>query len=260
MRVPRGEEIDLAAPISPAWHRLLACERANAAEFFGSEDFAPRDATRLRRERAVGDSPRFRTDNYVVVTQDNARQPRPRFAELDPESIIATVTAIVPLATNRHKMWGYFWVEPAYRRRGIGTAILDFVRNIARREDRTEIETWASAAASEDEGNDAVLPLTVPGALRVVAGATPFLLARGYGLEAMEKVSGFVGLDDPATRARACAAAAEPHHTADYELLHWSGPPQRATDRRCRHAHRLLPRYSARYRRRSVGDNRGCPA
>jgi GNAT superfamily N-acetyltransferase len=124
--------------------------------------------------------------------------------------------------------WPYADVLPAFRRRGIGTALFDLMEGIAVDMGRSVIQT---DTIHTTEGEERIHPPTGFGSLPASDDGVRFLRKRGYSLEQIGRIS-FLDLPiDPALLARN-RAEAEAKAGPDYRLLTWLGvtPPEWRSD------------------------------
>ncbi|OKL54992.1 hypothetical protein BSZ39_01015 [Bowdeniella nasicola] len=151
------------------------------------------------------------------------------FDALDPAHIVGLMEVVLPLASNLDQGWLDVWVDPVRRRRGLGSRLIDVGRDMILAAERTRIGAWTVGKTIEVDAPNAARPLQGPGALDCEAGATGFLLRRGFGLVMVERFSGLTKLDDPDRRAaltehmRELADGLADHYRDEYELVHYSG-------------------------------------
>ncbi|SEE53371.1 GNAT family N-acetyltransferase [Jiangella alba] len=117
--------------------------------------------------------------------------------------------------------WAEVEVLPQYRRRGIGTALLDHLTTLALASGRPTLQ--AAVIHSRPGGGERVEAPTGFGWLSDADPGVRFLLARGYRLEQVARISALPLPVDPellaAKRAAAQAAAGD-----DYRIVGWTGP------------------------------------
>jgi GNAT superfamily N-acetyltransferase len=116
--------------------------------------------------------------------------------------------------------WLVVEVLPAFRRRGIGTRLLDEIRGMARAEGRMSLQGY-QLVASGWSGDTLAAP-TGFGGLPLGDAGTAFALSSGFTLEQVERVSRLpLPLDGVSLRARleAAGAASGP----DYRPVLWEG-------------------------------------
>jgi GNAT superfamily N-acetyltransferase len=123
------------------------------------------------------------------------------------------------LADDPDVAWGDAHVLPAYRRRGIGGALLDSVERLARESGRRRLIVYAPSA---DGPGPLLRPPTGAGAVPADNPEVRFLSGRGYSLEQVERC-GRLPLPVPAATSallHRAGRAAGP----DYRVVVWSGP------------------------------------
>lgn len=117
--------------------------------------------------------------------------------------------------------WAEVEVLPEYRRRGIGTALLDHLTAIALASDRPSLQ--ADAIHTRPSTGRRIEPPTGFGWLSADDPGVRFLVGRGYRLEQVGRISALPLPVDPALlvqqRAAAQAAAGD-----DYRVVAWTGP------------------------------------
>lgn len=250
VRVPQGEEIRAESAVSPAWQRYYELQRAAIVEAFGDANLMSADAATFRVNHAHLSSTTYQAV-YLIVSPSPvplareiagggpitiARDDTAVFDELDPARILATCALSWQLDSNLHRAWLNAYVDQAYRRAGLGSAVVAFGREEVCAAGRTEIEAWTFAkpvanpdasAGSEDPG--VLRPHVGSGAIDVSADVSLFALKCGFGLEMITRFSALENLTDPQVRnrlrarARELAASAASHYEQDYELRYVAG-------------------------------------
>ncbi len=250
MRVPQGEAISAESAVSPAWQRYYELHRASVIEAFGNADLMSADAASFHANHAHLSSTSHEAI-YLLVAPPTvssvhdlasggpitiAREDAAVFDELDPARILGRCSVEWQLDSNLHKAWLDVYIDPAFRRAGLGSALVAFGRDEALAAGRTEIEAWTFAtpmatpdAGGEGENPGVLRPHVGTGAIDASADASPFVLKSGFGLEMIGRFSALENLTDPEilarvrARARELAAIAAPHYEQDYELLYFAG-------------------------------------
>jgi GNAT superfamily N-acetyltransferase len=140
----------------------------------------------------------------------------PIVARLPDGEIVGVTQVVMPQLDNTHLVLTRPAVLPAYRRNGIGSALLDAVLGLTRREGRTTIVIDADRALGAT---------TSPG--------WDFLTHRGF-TPGQHDVHRVLDLPIDESRLASCRADASPHHT-DYRLVQCSDDlPDRWVDGFCR--------------------------
>jgi GNAT superfamily N-acetyltransferase len=116
--------------------------------------------------------------------------------------------------------WLVVEVLAEYRRRGIGSALLDVIEGMAREEGRTALQGYQLVSAGWD-GDTLAAPTSFGGLPRENAG-TAFAVSRGFALEQVERVSRLpLPLEGAALRKRFDTAAQA--SGSDYRTVLWEG-------------------------------------
>ncbi len=132
-------------------------------------------------------------------------------------------------AEGTNVTWIFADVLPAYRNRGIGSALFAHVEGLALASGRTIVQT--DAIHTNLEGGERVQPPTGFGDVPAADPGVRFLRQRGYTLEQIGRIS-FLDLPvDPDVLARN-RAGAEAKAGSDYRILSWVGvtPEEWRTD------------------------------
>jgi len=177
-------------------------ERADKVLVYGHPDYA---RTVLDLESDLAHTEHEIQRWVVAVPADQSR------------TVVGLARLTFPLADNTHMAWSYLCVHPSWRRRGIGTMLLDWAEAASTHAGRTSWIHWLD------------LGLPAPGAPTVeapeggaIAADTPgwcFASRRGYVLEQVERLSSLAVPVDEALLARLEADAAA--HTDGYRLHTW---------------------------------------
>jgi GNAT superfamily N-acetyltransferase len=166
----------------------------------------------------------FGTDEHYM----SAEETHPRWLDMQNEPkrlfVVRVDGRIVGRAVTETKpdedvaiCWIDVEVLPDFRGRGIGTALADHVEQVARDDKRGHMVTYAMGPNLPGEQ---IPSPTGFGSIALAARETKFLLARGYTLEQVERVSRVALPIDPvelATRLSAAEAASGP----DYKVHYW---------------------------------------
>jgi GNAT superfamily N-acetyltransferase len=121
--------------------------------------------------------------------------------------------------------WATLDVLSDMRRRGIGGALLDRLEALARSDHFSLVQGYQLTRAPESAGDDRAETLPSPtgfGSIPLNAPGTQFALARGYGLEQVERFSRLPLPIDPAVLT-AELATAQDRAGADYRVVTWQG-------------------------------------
>jgi GNAT superfamily N-acetyltransferase len=193
------------APSWPSWEAVAALRNIVAAEGFGTDDLQYSAAELL---------PRWLNTKY---------DPERMFVARVEGTVVARATYETLFGQNDDHAWLGVQVLPAWRRRGIGTALADRVEALAATENRQELIVYTVSADAPGER------LTAPTGFGSVPRDNPevrFLLARGYRLEQMERGSR-LALPAKESVIRGFRADAAAHAGPDYTVHCWSGetPP-----------------------------------
>lgn len=78
-------------------------------------------------------------DLRVEVMDDDPAERNEAFVAVERDEIVGAGIAYFPMTDNTHLSWFYVWVEPEYRRRGIGSAVLERLMDRAREDGRSEL-------------------------------------------------------------------------------------------------------------------------
>ena len=137
--------------------------------------------------------------------------------------VLGYARVFLPQRENLDKAWAEITVDPAYRGRGAGTALVAWSEDLAVRHGRTIIVTEAYVPAGD----------------RTEHPVARFAIARGYALASTEVVRR-LRLPTPAGLLDGLAAASEPYHR-DYDLsVHVDGVPEHLRQGVCDAENRLI--------------------
>lgn len=134
--------------------------------------------------------------------------------------IVARAVYEAPIEEGSTDAWFTVEVLPAFRRRGIGSALFDRMVGMAEADGRGVLQAYILHTRSDD-------PETLPsptgfGAVSLHNPETRFLLSRGFRLEQVERMSRLeLPLDPDAFDRMLNEAEAK---AGDYHLEHWAGP------------------------------------
>ncbi|HEU0164566.1 MAG TPA: GNAT family N-acetyltransferase [Thermomicrobiales bacterium] len=158
---------------------------------------------------------------------DQEFEPRKLFVARVDGKIVARAIYAWPIEPGDGERLADLAVEvlPAFRGRGIGTALADHVEGLALAAGRTTWQPWVTHRTPRD-ADDALLSPTGFGALSASDPGVRFLQRRGYRLEQVERIS-FLELPvSPgilAQHQQVAGAAAG----SDYRIIRWSGSTPR---------------------------------
>lgn len=232
-RIPLGDAVDTTGPVSANWQQLLALHQAEAVEWFGTTDMSYPNATEMRAAYGRVGTKREQRFFLLSVNTDHSAEGTWQVCVHDDTFTGEKIPGVIGLVRlrwerdiNPHLANADLYITPSWRRRGIGTAVVDQLRQWCREENRSELEGWLTARpASEGQGVIYAAGREGADAVSSDGGATPFALALGAKLRQIETVFAIPGLQDP-TQRRALGARAEQHaaalgarNDADYELL-----------------------------------------
>ena len=188
------------------------------------------EMTRVRNEieaDAVGNYDlAFEADELLPGYQRQRWEPKRLFVARVEGSIVAR--AVYEISTpedDSPTAWVVVEVLPAFRRQGIGSALLDTLLSLAAEDGKTIIQGFSAQKAVDGPGLPAP---TGFGSVPRDSDATRWLLGRGFALEQVERMSRLDLPVDPALLASMLSdaqAAAGP----DYRVVTWTGrtPPER---------------------------------
>jgi GNAT superfamily N-acetyltransferase len=134
--------------------------------------------------------------------------------------IVARAIYEAPIEAGSMEVWFAIEVLPAFRRRGIGSAIFDRLHAMGVADGRTVEQ--ADVIHPRANSEDLVPSPTGFGAVPRNNPETQFLLKRGFALEQVERISRLAFPVDETLFATALAAAQEAAG-ADYRVIQWTG-------------------------------------
>jgi GNAT superfamily N-acetyltransferase len=134
--------------------------------------------------------------------------------------IVARGVYEAPIENDSIEVWLAIEVLPAFRRRGIGSALFDRLRAMSKADGRAVLQSYAIHKSAES-GETLPSP-TGFGSVPLGNPETRFLLERDFTLQQVERIS---RLDLPvdATSFAASLAAATKAAGSDYRLVRWTG-------------------------------------
>ena len=139
-----------------------------------------------------------------------------------PEDVQGMATVSLPMADNRDHAWIAIVVRQEYRRHGLGSRLFDEAERLATEHDRSVLLAWMWEPADVPEDQESLVPETGSGRIPANTPHAHFLLARGFRLGQVERIS---RLQLPAADARRRVAddarAAVPQ---EYEAVVVVGP------------------------------------
>lgn len=133
--------------------------------------------------------------------------------------VVGYALAELPLADNLHLAEVELVVDPAHRRQGVGSLLLERLHEVLRADGRTHVVVGSEHVA-EPMPDDVLTPRTGVGAVRSSEPASAFLRAHGYALEQTMRYSVLPLPAAPGTftaRTTTATLAAGP----DYTVLTW---------------------------------------
>lgn len=198
----------LDAPEAWAYHGIAEVERLSMIAEFGDEDLATRAIDLLASANHENHMRRRR----IVAVEDG-----PDGAPL----VVGHGVAHLWMTSNPHLAFVHVAVRPSHRRRGIGSALVQRLREIVVEEGRTTVIVDADFASEPDAASEPVLvPPTGSGS--VAAGKPGVLLAQKNGLR-LELVARRSVLDLPLPEGTAERFAAEARTAAgsEYRVHTW---------------------------------------
>ncbi|WP_105036399.1 GNAT family N-acetyltransferase [Cryobacterium aureum] len=188
------------APSWPSWEAATQVRNITEAEGFDTTDLQY-SATELL--------PGWLNTKY---------DPKRMFIARGGGTVVGRATYETLLDPNDDHAWLSAQVLPAWRNRGIGTALADLVELLAATENRHELIVYTVSA---DAAGDRLTAPTGFGSVPLENAEVRFLLARGYRLEQVERGSRLVlPADEPLLRRFRADAAA--HAGFDYTVHCWS--------------------------------------
>jgi GNAT superfamily N-acetyltransferase len=195
----------------------------------GTEDYiATNDVRNAIEAHSFGnDEHSMAAEETLPWFLDQENEPTKLFAARVDGQVVARADYRTKIAEDATIVWVEVGVLPEFRGRGIGRAIADKLEALALEEKRTHIVTYAFAATGDGEQ---IPSPTGFGSIPRDARDTKFLLARGYALEQVERVSRISLPIDPTELADRLAAAAAASGT-DYTVHYWiDHSPERFLD------------------------------
>lgn len=165
----------LDAPDAWAVHGTVRVGDAIDRAIYGHTDLALDAATVAGTVASTGYR---RVLRWVAVLDDAPDGTTPR-----PEDVVGRSMVALPQQGNTHVAVVYVGVDPARRRRGVGTALWDAALEVARAEGRRVIQSDSSFAPEPPPGPDALEAPTGSGRVPAHDDGTTFALHRGFTLE-----------------------------------------------------------------------------
>jgi GNAT superfamily N-acetyltransferase len=137
------------------------------------------------------------------------------------DDVVGMAKITIPLADNTHLLDFELFVDPAHRRVGVGSALLDAIEKVAAEHDRTSLAAWSEHVGEPSRDTAGLLePPTGAGRIHPDDAAVRFALHHGYVLEQAERYSVLPLPFDERIRARLHAEAAE-KAGPEYRLVSW---------------------------------------
>ena len=171
----------------------------------------------------------------LAVYLDAEHRPRRLLAGRIDGKIVARAV-FSHLAAEREVAWADIQVLPAYRRRGIGSALADRVEAFAQGRGSQRLVVYAPSAPAS--GRRIAAPTGV-GSLPARNAEVQFLLHRGYSLEQVERCSR-LSLPADQVRLEALASAAAAAAGTDYRVHLWQGPTPEGWRAQVAHLHTVM--------------------
>ena len=131
--------------------------------------------------------------------------------------IVARAVYETSIGDGADSAWLTVQVLPAFRGRGIGTALADAVESLARADGKAKALVYT---AIPEQSGPRLTPPTGVGSIPADARDVRFLRSRGYSLEQVER---FSRLELPVADLEARLAAAQERSGGDYRVATWIG-------------------------------------
>lgn len=193
----------------------------------GGADFAATVDVRNTVEAvALGSDDLAVPASQLLPNYHNEYDPMSLYAARVDGRIVARGVYSAPIEAGSKVAWVRAEVLPEFRGRGIGGALLDAMESQAAEQGRTVLQAQALHPAVD--GGERIDSPTGYGSVPAGNEEVRFLLARGYRLGQIERISSLELMRDDGTsiddRLAAMRAAAEGHAGADYRFVHWTAP------------------------------------
>jgi GNAT superfamily N-acetyltransferase len=231
--------VPASAEDAGAWalRASVAVERSAQVDTWGHADFAETydEAAAWARDQRYGARHRYvAVEDDLAVDDDAAGDDavgdddraadddvaRRRSGEGMRQRVLGTAVLELPSPDNTHLASAWVAVDPAFRNRGVGSALADHLEREARAAGRRLVHSWSDHARPPEPAEDAFVPGTGRGAVPKAPGSR-FALAHGYVLEQVERHS-FLELPVPGEHLDRLAAGAAAVAGADYRLRTWT--------------------------------------
>jgi GNAT superfamily N-acetyltransferase len=187
----------------------------------GGADFRECHALRVAHELAVwGNLDRCATlPEALEYWRGNEYEERRLYLARLGSETVGMCSVTLPLRENLHTAGIDVLIAPAYRRQGLGRALLDHAEAVARNRGRTSLDAYHEVPLRGTEGSALLPAKSGAGGLPLDEPAVAFAVAAGYELEQVER-SSRLGLPVPPDVLDRLEADAAPR-AVDYTITGW---------------------------------------
>ena len=206
----------LDSPEAWAVHGVALVDQAAQVDARGHADAADPAEQRLSQLRHAD---YVRTVAVVAVEHDDATPP---VQPPSPGDVVGYAWLRALLASNTDAVELELYVRPDRRRRGVGAALWDAAVAVVRAQGRHVVQAWSDVPQEPPPGPGVLTPTSGSGRVPADDAGARFAVARGFGLEQLERMSRLDLPVDPGLLRTFAEAAAE-HADGEYRLHTWYG-------------------------------------
>lgn len=189
--VPGPHDIDDVATPHHGWTRRYELANAYLEEDNGHADFNSRNLDDYLSNRRIPLPERSRVDDFILVrTSDWDNEPLEiGLGEQDFDDVTDDIVGYIKCQsdtdTNPRNVTVVIMIDHHYRRRGIGSAALEFIRDYAATQQWSTMHAWVRC--QPDESDNAVRPHRPGGGVDPSDPIVHFLSSRDFRLDIVEK-------------------------------------------------------------------------
>lgn len=181
------------APVTAGWQRLYELYAADHMAWYNHTDYLSHSVERFLANQVQGGDPERPEETYVLLARGEGRVSGPitvsdePFDDVDPTAIVGFLRYSYYVESAEGVAFPAIFVDADWRRRGIGTAAMEFIRSRALADSRRILEAWAPG--DPDAAGEPITPKQGAGSVASGDTGAAFLTALDYRLELVENSS-----------------------------------------------------------------------
>lgn len=137
------------APVTAGWQRLYELYAADHMAWYNHTDYLSHSVERFLANQVQGGDPERPEETYVLLARGEGRVSGPitvsdePFDDVDPTAIVGFLRYSYYVESAEGVAFPAIFVDADWRRRGIGTAAMEFIRSRTLADSRRILEAWA---------------------------------------------------------------------------------------------------------------------